>query len=399
MPKNHARITLGTTSANHALNDGLSDILYVLLPLLAETFNLSLAQVGLIRAAHKTALASFQIPAGLLAERFGERTLLAAGTAITGLAFIGLGFSTGFAALLMLLFVAGFGGAFQHPLASSIISRTYAQGGRRPALGTYNFAGDLGKFGFAGIIGLLVAAGLDWQKPVIFCGMLALAVAAAVFIVLHRVSIGERPPRPASQEAAVRSTAGWGIRDRRGFAALCSIAVIDSSTRNGFLTFIAFLLIAKGVSEEWAALALPTIFAGGMAGKLACGYLAERVGIIRTVILTEVATGGGILLILLLPDVAVYALLPFIGVALNGTSSVLYGTIGDLVESDRQPRAFGLFYTLGSTCGIVAPLAYGLLGDRIGIVPTLAVVGTLVFLTVPLSLVLRPSISAIRAPA
>src|SRR3546814_10712777 len=79
-----------------------------------------------------------------------------------------------------------------------------------------------------------------------------------------------------------------------------------------------------------------------MAGKLACGYLAERVGIIRTVILTEAATGGGILLTLLLPDLAVYALLPFIGVALNGTSSVLYGTIGDLVESDRQPRAFGL---------------------------------------------------------
>src|SRR3546814_17850373 len=117
MSKNHARITRRTTSANHALNDGLSDILYVLLPLLAETFNLSLAQIGLIRAAHKTALASFQIPAGLLAERLGERTLLATGTAITGLAFIGLGFSTGFAALLMLLFVAGFGGAFQHPLA------------------------------------------------------------------------------------------------------------------------------------------------------------------------------------------------------------------------------------------------------------------------------------------
>src|SRR3546814_3506150 len=148
----------------------------------------------------------------------------------------------------MLRFIAGFGGAFQHPLASSIISRAYAQGGRRQALGTYNFAGDLGKFGFAGIIGLLVAAGLDWQKPVIFCGMLALVVAAAVFIVLHRVSIGERPPRPALQEAVVRSTAGWGIRDRRGFVALCSIAGIDPSTRHGFLTFIAFLLIAR--SEE-----------------------------------------------------------------------------------------------------------------------------------------------------
>src|SRR3546814_8455171 len=92
------------------------------------------------------------------------------------------------------------------------------------------------------------------------------------------------------------------ICDWRSDVCSSNLAVIDSSTRNGFMTFIAFLLIAKGVSEEWAALALPTIFAGGMAGKLACGYLAERVGIIRTVILTEVATGGGILLTLLLPD-------------------------------------------------------------------------------------------------
>jgi FSR family fosmidomycin resistance protein-like MFS transporter len=59
--------------AAHTLHDGLSDLTYVLLPLLAQTFGLSLAQVGMIRAAHRTAMATFQIPAGLVAERFGER--------------------------------------------------------------------------------------------------------------------------------------------------------------------------------------------------------------------------------------------------------------------------------------------------------------------------------------
>src|ERR1044071_4246890 len=90
------RRTLATCCTAHTLHDGLSDITYVLLPLLAQTFGLSLAQVGLIRSSHRTALAVFQIPAGLFAERFGERNLLAFGTLVTGLAFVALGSASGF---------------------------------------------------------------------------------------------------------------------------------------------------------------------------------------------------------------------------------------------------------------------------------------------------------------
>jgi MFS transporter, FSR family, fosmidomycin resistance protein len=120
--------------------------------------------------------------------------------------------------------------------------------------------------------------------------------------------------------------------------------------------------------------------------------LAERLGVLRTIIITEVATGVGILLTLALPAVATFVLLPLIGVVLQGTSSVIYGTIGDLVEQDRLPRAFAMVYTVGACCGIVAPLAYGLLGDAIGIEKTIAVVGGFVLLALPLCLVLRPSL-------
>ena len=83
--------TLATCCTAHTLHDGLSDVTYVLLPLLAQTFGLSLAQVGLIRSAHRTAMAAFQIPAGLVAERLGERNMLALGTLIAGVAFLALG--------------------------------------------------------------------------------------------------------------------------------------------------------------------------------------------------------------------------------------------------------------------------------------------------------------------
>ena len=51
MKSGNPKQALTTCCAAHTLHDGLSDLTYVLLPLLAQTFGLTLAQVGMIRAA------------------------------------------------------------------------------------------------------------------------------------------------------------------------------------------------------------------------------------------------------------------------------------------------------------------------------------------------------------
>jgi len=158
--RRRSRRLLGICCTTHGAHDGLSDMLYVLLPVLAEQFGLSLIQVAFVRSAHRTAMALFQFPAALLSERLGERTLLVGGTALAGAAFILAALLSGFPALLAMLFLAGLGQAVQHPLCSSILSSTTREGGRRVALGTYNFAGDLGKFAITGSCSLLLAAGL-----------------------------------------------------------------------------------------------------------------------------------------------------------------------------------------------------------------------------------------------
>jgi MFS transporter, FSR family, fosmidomycin resistance protein len=382
--------TLATCCGAHVIHDGFSDVSYVLLPLLAQAFGLNLTQVGMIRTAHRVAMAAFQLPAGLIAERFGERNLLALGTLVSGLAFIGLGFATGFWMILAALFVAGMGSAVQHPLSSTLISHAYPDEGRRTALGTYNFFGDVGKFVFGGVVSLCVVVGVTWQAPIAMFGVAGFITAVAIFLLIAN----SRPRAHKSAEKA--KIRGWGIHNKPAFAALCALDMIDSITRTGFLTFIAFLLIEKGLPPGWAALAVPTILVGGMAGKYACGVLAEKIGVIRTIVITEIATGLGILATLALPATASFVMLPLVGVVLQGTSSVVYGTIGDLVEQEKLPRAFGMVYTLGAVCGIVAPLGYGLLGDAIGIERTIAVAGIVVLLTLPLAWVLRAAIAKPR---
>ena len=393
------RKTLATCCGVHAIHDGISDIMYVLLPALQQSFGLSLTEVGLVRGAHRAGLAIFQLPAGLLAERLGERSLLVIGTAIAGLAFVALGYSDSFFGLLFLLFLVGMGSAAQHPLSSSIISTVYPGGGRRAALGTYAFAGDVGKCGIAGGLGLLLFTGIEWREPVIVLGSVAFFTAVVVLLSLISVEVGGRPDTPPEHREKSKEL-GWGIREPIGFSALCGIMIVDNCTRNGFLTFAAFLLIQeKGVDPGTAGMVVPIILIGGMWGKLACGFLSERIGIIRTVVLTEIGTAAGILAMILAEGMAAFFVLPLLGIALNGTSPVLQGTVGDLVDRQRQSRAFGLFFTISASCGIAAPLGFGILSDLVSVSVTMFVITGLVFLTLPLCLVLRPILQTTIAAA
>ena len=63
--------------------------------------------------------------------------------------------------------------------------------------------------------------------------------------------------------------------------------MIDSATRMGFLTFLPFLLKLKGADLPTIGIALTLVFAGGAAGKLVCGWLGARLGVLKAVFLTE----------------------------------------------------------------------------------------------------------------
>jgi MFS transporter, FSR family, fosmidomycin resistance protein len=172
---------------------------------------------------------------------------------------------------------------------------------------------------------------------------------------------------------------------RNGFPLLLALGVIDSGTRMGFLTFLPFLLRTKGAGVPEIGIALTLIFAGGAAAKLVCGFLGARLGVLQTVLLTEGATAAGIVGLLPLPLGAALALLPAIGIALNGTSSVLYGTVPDLVTAHRRESAFGVFYTGTIGAGALSPALYGIFGDAIGLIPTMLLIAVVVLLTLPLA--------------
>ncbi len=371
----------------HALHDGYTDLIYVMLPLWQAEFALTYAALGVLRSMFVGAMAALQIPAGYLSERFGAAIVLALGTALAGLGYCVAGLSTGFAMLLGALLLSGAGASTQHPIASALVARAFAGAGSLKALGAYNFAGDLGKMTVPAVLSLMLLAA-PWRSSLFILGAAGVAIAAAILFAVPR---GETAPMASRAEFATRELARK--RQPYAFALLTSIGVIDSATRMAFLLFLPFVLTAKGATLQTVGLSLTLVFAGGAAGKLACAFIGARIGAIGTVWLTEGLTPIGILALSQLPLLPALILLPLIGVALNGTSSVLYGSVPELVEPHWRTRALSIFYTGTIGSGAIAPVLFGRLGDLLGVWPALTVVACFVLLTLPIAWLLRPSLT------
>jgi MFS transporter, FSR family, fosmidomycin resistance protein len=382
--KSRARRTLVLASLAHALHDGFTDMIYVLLPVWRAEFALDYVALAVLRALYVGVLAALQVPSAHLARHLNARTVLVLGTLLSAAGYALAGVSGSLVGLCASLALAGAGGGTQHPLASAAVSRAYGERARGP-LGTYNFAGDLGKAALPPLISLLLTV-MHWRSALWVAAGLGTLVAVLIRWLMPLV-----PSPPITLEtvaAPADETAGKG-----GFGLLFTIGVLDTAVRMGFLLFLPFLLKTKGASLTTVGLALSLIFIGGAFGKAACGWLGARLGLLATVVTTEVGTAAAILTVLALPLAPSLVMLPLLGVMLNGTSSVLYGTVPELVTAKRIERAFALFYTgvLGSSA--LAPVLYGRLGDTAGAVRATVAAALTALAVVPLMLLLSPRLS------
>jgi MFS family permease len=370
----------------HALHDGYTDLIYVMLPLWQAEFGLDYAALGVLRGVFAGTMAGLQIPSGLLSEKLGAAAVLAFGTALAGLGYCLAGASSGFVMLIGALFIGGIGASTQHPIASSLVARAFAGPRSLTALGTYNFAGDIGKMTVPAALSLLLLA-MAWRPALAILGSLGFVLAAVIFVVTPRYDRDEQSAAKTEADAVAAPPP-----QPFAFPLLLAIGVIDSATRMGFLLFLPFVLTQKGASLQTIGLAMTLVFAGGAAGKLACAFIGARIGAIGTVWLTEGLTAVAILALLPLPLGGALVLLPAIGIALNGTSSVLYGSVPSLVAPQSRTRALSIFYTGTIGSGAIAPTLYGACGDAFGVTTALVLVAVVVLLTLPLSALLRPAL-------
>ena len=375
------RRTLIAGCGAHAVHDGLTDVIYVLLPIWQAQFALSYAQIGLLRGAYSGMMAVFQLMASRAAKRWGRVPMLVGGTALAGLAYLLVGQASGLAMLLLALLLGGLGASTQHPLASSMISDAYEDGGGiKQALSQYNFSGDIGKTLIPGLVGLLLTV-ISWRASATLLGLLGLAATGLLWWLI--------PTQASESDSTKKTKPHSGTGSVIGLRALILTGTLDSAVRMGFLTFLPFLLQAKGAGTAGIGLALTLLFIGGAFGKLLCGYLGARIGMMRTVWLTETSTALLIIAAVYLPLAGLMLMLPVLGLVLNGTSSVLYGAVPDLAGAGKREQAFAVFYTGTIGGGALAPVVFGGVGDALGVPVAMMVLAGGLMVTLPLAWVVQ----------
>jgi MFS transporter, FSR family, fosmidomycin resistance protein len=372
------RRNLAGACVAHLLHDGYTDQLYALLPVWQSQFGLSYAGLAVVRALYYGTMGGLQVPGSRLTARLGARAALASATFVAAAGYLLMALPLGFAGLCAGLVLAGIGSSVQHPRASLLVTNTYGSASRGP-LGIYNFAGDLGKASFPAVVALLLPV-LAWRPTVGLMGLVGLAVAAALLVVVPR-----QPFIAPVEDKFTASSQGRG-----GFGLLLTIGALDTATRMGYLLFLPFLLHTRGGTEAVVGLGLALLFIGGALGKAACGWLGQHLGVVWSVIATEVATAVLITATLILPLTPMLATLPLLGLFLNGTSSVLYGTVPDLAPRGDIGRGFALFYTGVIGAGGLAPIAYGAIADHSSRTVGILAAALTAAVIVPLVVALRP---------
>ncbi|MFB3883989.1 MAG: MFS transporter [Thermodesulfobacteriota bacterium] len=378
----HKTRSLFTFCAFHFLDDGFTDSIYLLLPFIAAELNLSFSQVGLLKGVFSGSMSLFQVPLSLLGEKMGELIVVAAGTFGLAGGFLILSWVHTFPAIFLSLIFAKATAAGQHGLSSSLLSRVFEVSRRRTAMGTYNFSGDVGKVCLPFLLALMINL-RGWREAIFYLSLGGFGATGLLWALAKEKP--EFPSRLEPEEKPKLGGKGWGIRDGKSFSALLAIGIIDIMTRNVLLTFLPFLLLRKGFPVAQLGFALTLLFAGGAVGKFSCGVLAERFGIIPMVVATEILTAVGILSFIWSPPLVTWAILPFVGIVLNGTSSVLYATVAEIIAPGGRSRGYGLYYAITLGSGAISPVVYGLVTDSLGLSTTIISAALMVLLTLPLS--------------
>ena len=324
------RRTLLFGSTMHIWNDLYFAILVTLLPFIEKDMDLSFTQVGLLRSVFAGASGILQIPVGFLAESVGEFWLLILGNLWVPIGLVAMALSPVFVVLLATSFLGGLGGGAQHPLGSSMVSRAYDDRGRSTAVGTVNFAGDLGKM-IAPLIAAATVVTFGWRATLFVVGFAGIAFTALASLTRRSVDIG-RPTKTTSDEAvSTDEKAKMG-----GFIALSGVGILDASVRTAAMTFLPFVLIAKDMSNVQAVSMLFFLFLGGAFGKFVVGWLGDRFSTVSLIWGTKGMTAVLLVASIYAPPAATIPLMIAIGIGLNGTSSILYATVAEFIPA-RTP--------------------------------------------------------------
>jgi len=241
-----------------------------LIPLLHTERGLSLAQAGLLAATPTMGMVLTLVLWGALADRVGEKWVIAGGLALTALATVGAITAHGYVDLGVFLLLGGAASASTNSASGKVVVGWFAKERRGLAMGIRQMCQPLGVTVAALTVPTIAAADDISAAFVLPLALTALlAVLCAVFVV--------NPPRAVSVQTNVRAANPY-----RGSGFLWRIHLVSILLVVPQFTLSTFGLVWLVTQLHWSALAAGVLvgvaqFVGAI-GRIGVGVLSDRVG-------------------------------------------------------------------------------------------------------------------------
>lgn len=374
-------------TAAHGINEFYSIALPPILPLLVSNFGVSYAQIGALLTIFYATYSIFQLPMGMLADRIGQRRLLAGGMIMLSAGIMIAAGAQDYWMLIGAQVFAGIGGSTYHPSGMSLISDLETGDTEGKAMGIHGFGGIVGTALAPALIGGLAAL-FDWRFALVISGLVGI-IYTAIFLVLFRDvtttgtskttdSTNEKSPvRDGENSSLSLDNALSNIRRHISillewwvgvlFFANLAIGIETGAVR----TFVTSYLVNLGELRTGTANAIFFIMLiGAGVASLGGGFLADvgdrrRLGVVAML-------GSGIVLSAtwLVPVIPVILAVWFflLGIILWVPIPLMNALTSQYSEREFSGSLFGVLITASTIGHAVGPLLFGVLAERFGFI-------------------------------
>ncbi|MDF2867725.1 MAG: phtH [Gammaproteobacteria bacterium] len=299
---------------------------------LMRDFNIQAAGLGVISAFFYYAYTPMQLPAGLLYDRFGPRTLITLASLIcaSGALVFALTKITYMAAAGR--FLMGMGSAFAFIGILIIVANWFSPGYFAFFAGITQLMGSVGAIVGETPLALAVAR-FGWQATLLIVAGIGFILALAIWLIVRDSPPG-KPALHANSTKGIGTTLKEVLGKRQTWAiATYSFTIWAPITVFAALWGVPYLMVRFNISAAMAASAVTMIWIGVGIGSPFVGWFSDKIGrrnlpLVLCAILGIFSTSA-ILYIVHLNLIVIYGLLFLFGFAAGG-QSLIFGVVKDI---------------------------------------------------------------------
>ena len=364
-------------------------------PHLQSEFHLGALEMGVVMSAFFWSYALLQLPAGMLADRVGQKIVLGMAVFWWSLATAVTGLASGFKSLVALRVMLGVGEAGSYPSNAGIAARWFPRQERATVAGIFDSGSKLGGAIALPLIAWLLAI-FDWKVTFAITGALGLIWCAVWVLVFknspadhRRVNAGELAyiheggEAPRQDGAALADVPWYRLFAHRNIWAMCIGFFMINYNSYFFITWLpTYLVKERGMSmmEMGFMASLPLILS--MIVEIFAGWASDRVYASGRLSLTATRKLFLIIGLVMASSIgfAAFAASPLVAVALlcvakSGTTvaaSQVWALPGDVAPRNMVSRVAGIQNTVSNMGGVVGPVVTGaIVGSTGSFVPAL----------------------------